>query len=165
MTIDSNDGHWYFILVFIHYHSIFFIAFPNTGIFFCDGRELVYFLKVLVKYDVSLNPHISDICDIEYLPWVRSTDALRILVKLMYLRGDILVVSLKMCPKCDTLIPTWFAISPMVRDVLKFLSIYANALIIISTFFLWWASVLSRAWRSEERRVGKECRSRWSPYH
>ena len=21
------------------------------------------------------------------------------------------------------------------------------------------------AWRSEERRVGKECRSRWSPYH
>src|SRR3712207_1768576 len=25
-----------------------------------------------------------------------------------------------------------------------------------------WAS---RAWRSEERRVGKECRSRWSPYH
>src|SRR2546430_11601386 len=25
--------------------------------------------------------------------------------------------------------------------------------------------VLSRAVRSEERRVGKECRSRWSPYH
>ena len=22
-----------------------------------------------------------------------------------------------------------------------------------------------RHWRSEERRVGKECRSRWSPYH
>ena len=22
-----------------------------------------------------------------------------------------------------------------------------------------------RYWRSEERRVGKECRSRWSPYH
>ena len=25
--------------------------------------------------------------------------------------------------------------------------------------------VLERADRSEERRVGKECRSRWSPYH
>ena len=25
--------------------------------------------------------------------------------------------------------------------------------------------VLSRFGRSEERRVGKECRSRWSPYH
>ena len=24
---------------------------------------------------------------------------------------------------------------------------------------------LSKASRSEERRVGKECRSRWSPYH
>ena len=23
----------------------------------------------------------------------------------------------------------------------------------------------STVWRSEERRVGKECRSRWSPYH
>ena len=22
-----------------------------------------------------------------------------------------------------------------------------------------------KRWRSEERRVGKECRSRWSPYH
>src|SRR2546421_4060583 len=26
-------------------------------------------------------------------------------------------------------------------------------------------TVLERALRSEERRVGKECRSRWSPYH
>ena len=24
---------------------------------------------------------------------------------------------------------------------------------------------ITAAWRSEERRVGKECRSRWSPYH
>src|SRR5256886_14716751 len=24
---------------------------------------------------------------------------------------------------------------------------------------------IERNWRSEERRVGKECRSRWSPYH
>ena len=27
------------------------------------------------------------------------------------------------------------------------------------------AEVLSKLLRSEERRVGKECRSRWSPYH
>ena len=26
-------------------------------------------------------------------------------------------------------------------------------------------SVFPIWWRSEERRVGKECRSRWSPYH
>ena len=25
--------------------------------------------------------------------------------------------------------------------------------------------LLNLIWRSEERRVGKECRSRWSPYH
>ena len=27
------------------------------------------------------------------------------------------------------------------------------------------ASLDGRKYRSEERRVGKECRSRWSPYH
>src|SRR2546430_16315742 len=26
-------------------------------------------------------------------------------------------------------------------------------------------NVIVQAYRSEERRVGKECRSRWSPYH
>src|SRR6266487_2200352 len=26
------------------------------------------------------------------------------------------------------------------------------------------AMTVARTWRSEERRVGKECRSRWSPY-
>src|SRR4030042_3285308 len=25
--------------------------------------------------------------------------------------------------------------------------------------------IFQDGWRSEERRVGKECRSRWSPYH
>ena len=33
-------------------------------------------------------------------------------------------------------------------------------------FELWcWRRLLRVPWRSEERRVGKECRSRWSPYH
>ena len=36
---------------------------------------------------------------------------------------------------------------------------YTLALILDAIFTLW-----SR-FRSEERRVGKECRSRWSPYH
>ena len=27
------------------------------------------------------------------------------------------------------------------------------------------ATFVFGVWRSEERRVGKECRSRWSPYH
>ena len=26
-------------------------------------------------------------------------------------------------------------------------------------------NIQTHTWRSEERRVGKECRSRWSPYH
>ena len=42
---------------------------------------------------------------------------------------------------------------PLVRD--------ADALV-LSTFYEGLPTVLTR---SEERRVGKECRSRWSPYH
>ena len=29
----------------------------------------------------------------------------------------------------------------------------------------WFHADVEKRWRSEERRVGKECRSRWSPYH
>ena len=29
----------------------------------------------------------------------------------------------------------------------------------------WYKSATGNQYRSEERRVGKECRSRWSPYH
>ena len=43
------------------------------------------------------------------------------------------------------------------------------ALLPMSTSSIWNDLCLFRystdAWRSEERRVGKECRSRWSPYH
>src|SRR5258706_13892022 len=34
----------------------------------------------------------------------------------------------------------------------------------LPTFYLW-SALYSGQERSEERRVGKECRSRWSPYH
>ena len=34
-----------------------------------------------------------------------------------------------------------------------------------STFRAFCKNKLALALRSEERRVGKECRSRWSPYH
>ena len=36
---------------------------------------------------------------------------------------------------------------------------------IISLFGIFKMRIRSRTTRSEERRVGKECRSRWSPYH
>ena len=31
--------------------------------------------------------------------------------------------------------------------------------------YVQWQKNVADAVRSEERRVGKECRSRWSPYH
>ena len=33
----------------------------------------------------------------------------------------------------------------------------------VSFIRLWFTDIFGQ--RSEERRVGKECRSRWSPYH
>ena len=40
---------------------------------------------------------------------------------------------------------------------------YTRALLFI--FLLTGALSIAATTRSEERRVGKECRSRWSPYH
>ena len=37
--------------------------------------------------------------------------------------------------------------------------------VVLSTFGVMFAPDQERSARSEERRVGKECRSRWSPYH
>src|SRR2546421_12440916 len=44
---------------------------------------------------------------------------------------------------------------------------YANipAFIVTLGGLLAWRGVILGLSRSEERRVGKECRSRWSPYH
>src|SRR5690349_22179775 len=43
------------------------------------------------------------------------------------------------------------------------------AVILVTGLTVAFAAALAPAfgadWRSEERRVGKECRSRWSPYH
>ena len=42
-----------------------------------------------------------------------------------------------------------------------------NVFISLSSVLIFFKTLtnLSRKYRSEERRVGKECRSRWSPYH
>src|SRR6185437_2381530 len=40
--------------------------------------------------------------------------------------------------------------------------IYLSAIMVLRPLLLW---RLEKHYRSEERRVGKECRSRWSPYH
>ena len=45
-----------------------------------------------------------------------------------------------------------FAVSGAVLGIEKHMDIFGVGLLGITT-------------RSEERRVGKECRSRWSPYH
>ena len=37
--------------------------------------------------------------------------------------------------------------------------------VILPTYSRWVEADRQLAARSEERRVGKECRSRWSPYH
>src|SRR2546430_11099226 len=43
-----------------------------------------------------------------------------------------------------------------------------EVMVVQSPLSIWSVGTNSRLvadWRSEERRVGKECRSRWSPYH
>ena len=64
-----------------------------------------------------------------------------------------------------------FMISFAVQKVLSFIRSHLFILVFISVtlgggskrILLWFMS--KSVFRSEERRVGKECRSRWSPYH
>src|SRR3712207_1934437 len=70
--------------------------------------------------------------------------------------------------------------SAVPRQIVAFNGRYAPGTIVVSTSErrLWYVLGNGQAvqygvgvgrpgftWRSEERRVGKECRSRWSPYH
>ena len=43
--------------------------------------------------------------------------------------------------------------------------VVASAVVQVGTGTSGPGRVLEEVFRSEERRVGKECRSRWSPYH
>src|SRR2546429_2754341 len=56
----------------------------------------------------------------------------------------------------------WIAYHPILSgfDSLNELAVHA-VLLLVSAYVLFRPG----ATRSEERRVGKECRSRWSPYH
>ena len=55
--------------------------------------------------------------------------------------------------------PEWGAVLEAFRLVIWSWIVLAFLLNVVSTIFR------ALSWRSEERRVGKECRSRWSPYH
>ena len=50
---------------------------------------------------------------------------------------------------------------PLAREAMKLLIEEAECLQLVGSF----NSAATASDRSEERRVGKECRSRWSPYH
>ena len=56
-----------------------------------------------------------------------------------------------------------FGTEPSPPDVVRFVSILSKAGRVRASIPI--RLPPSGEWRSEERRVGKECRSRWSPYH
>src|SRR2546423_6353870 len=55
------------------------------------------------------------------------------------------------------------ALQPSFRDYARL--VVANAKVLAETLAGEGFRIISGGTRSEERRVGKECRSRWSPYH
>ena len=54
---------------------------------------------------------------------------------------------------------------PAEKKVAKYILEHLNEVIFLNISELATNSNSSESSRSEERRVGKECRSRWSPYH
>ena len=61
-------------------------------------------------------------------------------------------------PKEDALI------SFLMDKKVDFTPMFYNSAIPIKELFYYFV-IAGNSFRSEERRVGKECRSRWSPYH
>ena len=53
---------------------------------------------------------------------------------------------------------------PTLKRLLK-LIFTSHPVILLMAFVGIIVNAAAGVWRSEERRVGKECRSRWSPYH
>src|SRR5690554_752713 len=56
-------------------------------------------------------------------------------------------------------------VQPEVKRVLKVLDHISIYFLIAGTYTPFLLIYMLNSFRSEERRVGKECRSRWSPYH
>ena len=69
------------------------------------------------------------------------------------------------------LLVVWTALKRRTRtnvDVALLFGALATAIVesrVVTTFGVNQGDVVADIVRSEERRVGKECRSRWSPYH
>ena len=68
-------------------------------------------------------------------------------------------------------VESYFAELVKICRVDKFIFVYESMPIsenYVNDINKWGGVILCKQsieWRSEERRVGKECRSRWSPYH
>ena len=58
----------------------------------------------------------------------------------------------------------WLFLVPLVLGLLGFIPLLGT-LLVIAGVVINVITQYKKAVRSEERRVGKECRSRWSPYH
>src|SRR3712207_3475751 len=56
-------------------------------------------------------------------------------------------------------------VEPWARDYLRERGILGTSILWFEKDYSTGKPLPPQAWRSEERRVGKECRSRWSPYH
>ena len=98
---------------------------------------------------LSLTPWSVDLRESLYMyPWIESAHVLFIAIFF----GTLLFVDLRL----TGYVFKDLSISQMNTKILP-LTIIGFVLMCITGFLLFY--------RSEERRVGKECRSRWSPYH
>ena len=68
-----------------------------------------------------------------------------------------------MTEQSKTVVAAFFASRPQMLNLSVCVTL--EAAVMITFCFDCFAEMRTRNTRSEERRVGKECRSRWSPYH
>ena len=79
------------------------------------------------------------------------------------LRQPVWIISELMTPLLYILLfsPLLKNMGSLPRSTAEVLNSFVPGLLTLLAF----STGMGSGWRSEERRVGKECRSRWSPYH
>ena len=124
-------------------HAIFQkkISFQKLGLIIIDEQH---------KFGVNQRKRLSDKggndCDVLLMT---ATPIPRTLTMTIY--GDMDISIIREKPKLRKPIKTYSKLENKINDVIKFIKKEINT--------------GNQVFRSEERRVGKECRSRWSPYH
>ena len=140
-------------------YTVISVAILTISIILLNGKECLLLLSNFSAQDIEVHLPLLYILLPASIPYIISIVYVEILASYKYF----------VFPQIITVINNVFIILFIIlfHSLLGVLALAVGFSIATIINFAWLAIFIKRnlSWRSEERRVGKECRSRWSPYH